>query len=448
MKKKNQNNEAPLKWWQLAIIGVGSIIGTGYFLGSSIAIKMTGPSVMISYLLAAISTYLVFDSLSRMTAKDPQKGSFRTYAKQAFGRWTAFCSGWVYWVSEMLIVGSQMTALALFSKYWFPSMPLWLFATIYGILGILVILFGTKSFDHLENIFAVVKVAAILMFIIIAFLSFTGILGKGNDHNFPNTLVEFFPHQFKGLWSSFIFAFYAFGGIEVMGMMSTRLEKKEDAPKSGKVMLLLLAIIYILSIGLAITMDPWHAFKSDESPFVTSLDDHHLPFFPHVFNGALIIAGFSTMVASLYGVTTMIVVLAKEGDAPKFLLKKKETEHHKTRPPLIALLFTIFGMFVSIIFSLLMPAKIYEYITTAAGLMLIYNWLLILIVSGRLIKNNSLFLIKRYAAIIIILFAISGTLLQTNSRSGFYISLFFLAIILIIGWKMKRKWSIDNKNIN
>ena len=74
-----------LKWWQLSLIGVGCTIGTGYFLGSSIGIKITGPSIVFSFILAAIGTYIVFNLLAKMTAKDPQEGSFCYYAGKAYG---------------------------------------------------------------------------------------------------------------------------------------------------------------------------------------------------------------------------------------------------------------------------------------------------------------------------------------------------------------------------
>lgn len=438
MEKVNKDNR--LKWWQLSVIGVGSIIGTGYFLGSSIGIKLAGPSVLISFFLAAVGTYFVYEALSKMSAQDPQEGSFRTYAKQAYGRWAGFYSGWVYWCAEMLIMGSQMTALSIFSKFWFAHIPLWVFAAGYAVLGLLVVVIGTKGFDRLENLFATVKVGAILMFIIIAILSLFGLIGKGDDHNFPNTMNEFFPHKITGLWSSLIYAFYAFGGIEVMGIMSTRLKNKKDALKSGKAMLLLLVCIYVVSIGLAVSMDSWKAFNSSESPFVIALDDHHLPFFPHLFNGALIIAGFSTMVASLFGVTSMLAILAKEGDAPAVFAKKSKKQSKRNRPPLTALGLTGLGLVASIIFSLLMPDKLYEYITTAAGLMLIYNWFFILTSSGRILKTTIFIRIKRYLGMLLILLAVAGTLINRESLPGFFISLLFLGIIAIVVWIMNRKW--------
>lgn len=95
MPKKQVNNkeEAHLTWWQLSLIGVGCIIGTGFFLASSIAIQMTGPSVILAFIMAACATYIVFEALAKMSANDPQKGSFRTYAKKLMGDGRALVVG-------------------------------------------------------------------------------------------------------------------------------------------------------------------------------------------------------------------------------------------------------------------------------------------------------------------------------------------------------------------
>lgn len=71
----------------------------------------------------------------------------------------------------MLIIGSQLTAISLFTRHWFNEIPLWVFASIYAILGLIVIFTGRGGFEKTENILAVLKTAAILMFIIIAVLA-------------------------------------------------------------------------------------------------------------------------------------------------------------------------------------------------------------------------------------------------------------------------------------
>ncbi|MFY4775624.1 amino acid permease [Metabacillus sp. RGM 3146] len=435
---KEKSSENQLQWWQLSLIGVGCIIGTGYFLGSSLAIKHAGPSVILSFLAAAVTTYIVFSSLAKMITADPQKGAFCTYSEKAFGRWAGFASGWVYWFSEMLITGSQLTALSIFSKFWFPKGHLWVFACFYAFLGIAVVLAGTKGFERLENLFASIKMGAILMFIVLAVLALTGFFKKGPDHHhFPSSIQAFFPHGVMGVWLSLIYAFYAFGGIEIMGLMAINLKNKKDASKSGSVMLFLLGAIYLVSIGLAVTLISWKSFNQKESPFVLALEEFQLPFFPDLFNAALIIAGFSTMVASLFAVTNLLVTLSENGNAPAFFKKKTQG---KRKLPIRSLSLTAIGMVFSILLALFMPGEIYEYITTAAGLMLLYNWIFILF-SSRKLANTNVWTTAFGAAFIGI--AIIGTLFNDASRPGFFGSIVFLLLIAVILLKMKQIWKKD-----
>ncbi|ASA20178.1 amino acid permease [Paenibacillus donghaensis] len=426
----DSNNEQKLKWWQLSLLGVAGTIGTGYFLGSGLAISIGGPAVLIVYVLAAVGTYVVFDALSRMTADHPEQGSFRSYAKKAFGSWAGFGSGWVYWFSELLIMGSQLTALSIFSRFWFPGVPMWVFAAGFALLGIVIVFFGNKGFDRVENVLAVIKMAAILMFLVIAVALLAGWIGGGKyAPKLPLDYPALFPKGGLGLWSAFLFAFYAYGGIEVLGIMSYRLQKPEDAPKAGKIMLLTLVTVYILSIGLAVTMVPLDVFNPKESPFVLALSSDHLVFVPHLFNGVLIVAGFSTMTASLYAVTSMMITLAQEGDAPKLFSRK-----WKDKYPFYALTLITAGITAAVVMSLLLPGKVYEYITTAAGLMLLYNWSFILLSSGKLLKSSRLSTVKRWIGLLLIGLAVTGTLFHSLSRPGLYISLLLVALIAVSDW--------------
>ncbi|SDO28881.1 L-asparagine transporter [Paenibacillus sp. yr247] len=436
---------APMKWWQLALLGAASMIGTGYFLGSGIGIKMGGVSVIFMYILAAIGTYIVFDVLFRMTGEDPQQGSFRTYAKNAFGRWAGFTSGWVYWSSELLIMGSQLTALSLFTRFWFPTIPMWIFATAYALLGLGVILLGTHAFERSEHVFAIIKVSAIVIFLIIAGAAVFGFI-RGGEHQpkFPITKETLLPAGIIGSWSSLIYAFYAFGGIEVMGLMATRLKRPEEAPKAGNIMILLITTIYVASLILALTLIPLDALQGKESPFQVALSTYNLSIVPHAFNAILIIAGFSTMVASLFAVTTILVTLAKDHDAP--LIFAKQTKGYR-QMPLPAIGFTAGGVSATVLMALALPEELFEYVTTAAGIMLLLNWLFILLTSGRLLHLSVWGKIKRYTGMVLILTAIAGTVFHPTSRAGFWISLLFIIIIGLVTLGMKFKPKQDNREV-
>lgn len=429
--------EKKISWWQLSLVGVGCIIGTGFFLASGLAIKLAGASVLFAFIIAAIGTYIVGEALGKMAVKDPQKGSFRAYSKKAFGRWAGFGCGWVYWCSEILIIGSQLTALSIFSRFWFPNIPLWIFASIFAVLGIIVVLLGSSGFEKAEGLFAIIKISAILMFIILAVAGIAGWMNGGGEKLYiPNERNEFFPRGLFGFWSSLIFGFYAFGGIEIMGMMTPRLKEKKDAIKANTIMIILLTLIYLLAVGFAVFLSPIGQFNSDESPFVAAMERYNLAFFPHVFNGAIIIAGFSTMSASLFAVTNILVTLSEDGDAPGIF----STKGKKLKVPPFALLLTIGGLSASIITGRLMPDSVYEYITTAASLMLLYNWIFVLFAYPKLIGLTKWGRIKQWTGLFLILLAVSGTIWEKSSRPGFFISLLFIGIITVVLLIMQRVW--------
>jgi L-asparagine transporter-like permease len=199
-------------------------------------------------------------------------------------------------------------------------------------------------------------------------------------------------------------------------------------------------VLFIVSIALALLLAPFESFHSDESPFVTALKDLRFHSVVHIFNGVLILAGFSSLVASLYSVTQMVYTIAKDGDAPKFLTKES-----KRKIPYRALCVTVGGMALSIVTALLLPKQVYEYITTAGGLMLLYTWLMMVLSARKLLKLTMWGHIKSITAIVLILAAASGTLFDSASRPGFYASAAFVVIIGAVTLIMRKHWKKEGE---
>ncbi|WP_246096185.1 amino acid permease [Paenibacillus sinopodophylli] len=428
-------SEQKLSWGQFALFGVGCTIGTGFFLGSSIAIHKSGYFVLPIFLVAAFATLFVYEALAQMTAKQPEEGSFRTYAKQAFGRWAGFSIGWVYWSSEMLIMGSSLTAIGLFSQYWLPDVPLWLFAAVYSVLALFVVILGSKGINKAENLFAVVKMAAIVMFIVVA--GYGVVSGLGNVHPVKESIAEWSDGGWLGAWKGLLYAFYAFSGIEVMGFMAMNLRNPEEAPKAGRIMLLFVTVLYVCSIGLALLFMTKKQWTPNESPLIIPLTAMELPLLVHLLNGVLIIAGFSILVASLYGVSSMLMTLSEDGDAPKWLAKKTK----KRQLPLHALFVNSAGLCVSIVLALWMPKSIFEHITTAGGLVLLYTWMFVLITYLKLIKPKFGAQVKTWLAMFLIAAAVFGVLVEKSGRAGFWVSLLIVILVLLVTLMMNKVWA-------
>ena len=108
---------------QLTMIAIGGAIGTGLFLGSGLAIGLAGPSVIVSYAIGALIALLLMGCLSEMTVAHPVTGSFGAYAEKYINPWAGFTVRYSYWFSLVCAIGTEVTAVAIYMKYWFPTVP-------------------------------------------------------------------------------------------------------------------------------------------------------------------------------------------------------------------------------------------------------------------------------------------------------------------------------------
>src|SRR6516162_2318449 len=102
---------------QLAMMAIGGAIGTGLFLGSSLAVRVAGPSVIATYLLGAVVALLLMGVLSEMAVAHPTAGSFGVYAEIYVSRWAGFVVRYTYWAVQSIVVGGEAAAVAIYCQW-------------------------------------------------------------------------------------------------------------------------------------------------------------------------------------------------------------------------------------------------------------------------------------------------------------------------------------------
>lgn len=112
-----------LKSRHLTMMGLGSAVGAGLFLGVGLGIQISGTSVLISYAVAGVLIALIMWMLGEIAAARPSLGSFSTYAGQAFGHWARFTMGWIYWFMLIMVMGAEITGAAAIIGSWFDIAP-------------------------------------------------------------------------------------------------------------------------------------------------------------------------------------------------------------------------------------------------------------------------------------------------------------------------------------
>src|SRR5579863_2663313 len=153
---------------RMTMIAIGGAIGTGLFLGSGLAITLAGPGVLVSYAIGALLALLLMGCLAEMTVAHPTTGSFGAYAEYYVGPLAGFLVRYAYWTCIVLAVGTEVTAVALYMRFWFPGVPGWIWILAFSASLITVNAFRVSTFGTVEYWFSLIKISAIVAFILLA----------------------------------------------------------------------------------------------------------------------------------------------------------------------------------------------------------------------------------------------------------------------------------------
>ncbi|EHI97799.1 amino acid permease-associated region [Clostridium sp. DL-VIII] len=378
MKKKYNGLSA----WQITMMALGSIIGGSFFLGSSVAINAAGPAIIISYILGGFMVYFILYALSEMTVANPDSGSFRTFATQAFGPGMGFVVGWVYWVGMILSMSSEATAVSILLQEWIPSISIAIGGTIIIIGVTLLNLLGADKLSKLTSGLSAIKLITIISFIIISLLLVTGIISGRAAVGAGELMREpLIPGGTGGIAGSMLIVVFAYAGFEIIGLAASEAyNPKETIPKAINYTVITLVGLYILYIAALLPLIPTSELNEDISPMVAALNRWGITWVGNIINLVLITAILSASLASMFGIARMLRSLADEGDAPKWLKDKGDI-------PYKAILVSGFSMLLGLGFGLLFP-RIYLFLISSGGFALLFTYAVIMATHIRFRKRN------------------------------------------------------------
>ncbi|WP_066362132.1 amino acid permease [Herbidospora mongoliensis] len=303
---------------QVQMIAIGGAIGVGLFLGSGGRFAAAGPALVISYAIAGIAAFFVMRALGELVSYRPTSGSFVSYATEFVGPWAGFASGWMYWVNWAATGVAELTAIAIYVHLWAPSFPRW--ATALIALGVVLVvnLLSVKAFGEMEFWFALLKVAAIVTFLIVGlYLVLFSVEGAS-----PSNLVAhdgFFPMGFGPVFMSLQAVVFAYAAIELVGIAAGETKDPEKVlPKAVNSVIWRIAIFYVGSILLLGMVLPWTSYQAGESPFVTVFTTLGAPWAGDVMNLIVITAALSSCNSGLYSTGRILRSMGQRGEAPRF----------------------------------------------------------------------------------------------------------------------------------
>ncbi|MXP61063.1 L-asparagine permease [Pantoea sp. Taur] len=432
---------------QVQMIAIGGAIGTGLFLGAGARLQMAGPALALVYLVCGIFSFFILRALGELVLHRPSSGSFVSYAREFLGEKASYVAGWMYFVNWAMTGIVDITAVALYMHYWgaFGDVPQWVFA-----LGALAIvgtmnMIGVKWFAEMEFWFALVKVLAIVVFLIVGVV-FLG-SGKPLDGNTTGFHLitdngGFFPH---GLLPALVLVqgvVFAFASIELVGTAAGECkDPKTMLPKAINSVIWRIGLFYVGSVVLLVLLLPWNAYQAGQSPFVTFFSKLGVPYIGSVMNIVVLSAALSSLNSGLYSTGRILRSMSMGGSAPQFMSKMS-----KQQVPFAGILVTIAVYVVGVVLNYYVPSQVFEIVLNVASLGIISSWGFIVVCQMRLRKaikegkaEDVSFKLPwaPFTSWLTLLFLVSVLVLMAfDYPNGTYTiaSIPLIAVVLVLGW--------------
>ncbi|MCC0567333.1 amino acid permease [Brevibacillus borstelensis] len=361
---------------QLTMIAIGGAIGTGLFLGSGMAIGFAGPGVIVSYLIGAVIALLLMGCLAEMTVAHPITGSFGAHAERYINPWAGFTVRYSYWFSLVCAVGTEVSAMSVYMKYWFPAVPGVVWILIFSAVLIYVNATSVNLFGTVEYWFSMIKVTAIILFIVLgAFVVFGS--SSHPEMGIQNLTANggFFPNGFWGMWIAIFISLFSYLSIEMIAVSAGEAKEPEKAvPIALKSAVVRLVLFYILTLALMLMIVPWNETGSDRSPFVKVFELIHIPGAAGIMNFVVLTAALSAMNSQLYISTRMVFSLSRGGFAPK-----KLGELSKKGVPVKALALSTIGIAIATIVGMVVPDSSFAVMISLSSFGAMFAWFMVFV---------------------------------------------------------------------
>jgi L-asparagine transporter-like permease len=364
---------------QLTMMAIGGAIGVGLFLGSSVTIRLAGPAVIVSYLLGAGIALIMSYVLTEMAVVHPAAGAFGVYAEKYLNPWAGFSVRATYGVAQIIAIGAEVTAAGIYLSFWWPNVPQWIWLVLVSAGLVALNSMQVNRLGEFEYWFAMIKVSAILAFIVVGLSLIFGI-GSRHAVGFANltNYGGFFPAGWKGVWLSLTITVTSYMGVEIIAVTAGEAERPEVIiPRAMRAIVYRLIFFYVLAVAIMVTMVPWTqaggASTLSGSPFVTAFAAARVPFAAAIMNFVVLTAALSSVNTNLYLSTRMLYSLGHEGYAPRWLGRVSANG-----VPHRALAASTAGIIAAILLAIFAPknAFLMLYGTAVAGMLFV--WLVIL----------------------------------------------------------------------
>ncbi|KAN0103177.1 amino acid permease [Hyaloscypha variabilis] len=341
-----------LKGRHLQMIAIGGSIGTGLFVTSGAALSTGGPaSLVIAFIIIGILMFCTMQALGELAVTFPVAGSFSAYSTRFLDPAWGFAMGWNYAIQWLVVLPLEIVAASITLSFWpganDTNKAAWV--TIFLVVIVTINFFGVRGYGEAEFLFAIIKVIAVIGFIILGIILNCGGGPEGGyiggrywqTNNVPADYSGYllgqppgsirsgaFHSGFKGLCSVFVTAAFSFAGTELVGLAAAEsANPRRTLPTAIKQVFWRICLFYIVSLTIVSLLVPYgddrllgdSSEDAKASPFVIAINNAGIEVLPSVMNVVILIAVLSVGNSSIYGSSRTLAALAEQGQAPRIL---------------------------------------------------------------------------------------------------------------------------------
>jgi len=380
--------EQGLKPRHVTMLSIAGVIGAGLFVGSGHAIAAAGPAVLLAYAAAGTLVVLVMRMLAEMAVASPDTGSFSTYADRAIGHWAGFTIGWLYWWFWVLVIPLEANAAATILNAWFPNVAIWAFTLIITLLLTATNLFSVKHYGEFEFWFALIKVVAIVGFVILGLAAIFGFLPtsqvSGVSHLFDTQ--GFMPNGMGAVLAAILTTMFAFMGTEIVTIAAAESKNPgQQITKATNSVIWRIGLFYLLSIFIVVSLVPWNdPSLAAVGSYQTVLERMGIPNAKLIVDLVVLVAVTSCLNSALYTASRMLFSLGRRGDAPAV---SKRT--NKSGTPYWAVMLSTGAAFLAVFANYVAPAAVFEFLLASSGAIALLVYLVIAVSQLRMRQKRT-----------------------------------------------------------
>jgi amino acid transporter len=357
--------------------------GTGLFVGSGSALAKGGPaSLVIAFSMVGLMLYCTVHALGELAVLFPIAGSSAVYSTRFIDPAWGFAMGWNYALLWVVVLPLEIVSATLTIEFWdHGRIDHDAIVPIFFVLIVLINFFGVKGYGEAEFVFSIIKVTAIVGFIILGIILNIGGGGPEGEYIGGRYWREpgAFHHGFKGFCSVFVTAVSAFTGTELVGLAAAEtISPRKSLPTAIKQVFWRITLFYVVSVTLIGLLVPYndprllggkYGTDATASPFVIAIQNAGIEGLPSIMNVVIMITVLSVGNSSIYASSRTLAALAGQGQAPRIL----GYIDRKGRPIVSIGAASIFGL-LAFLASSSQETNVFNWLLAISSLSCVFTW--------------------------------------------------------------------------